>query len=72
VRSLTFKVFYRAHQAACVSGREDPTLIGTLDSDFSGHGDIFAGLYYPLGNAFLTLVVGTLLLPETRGRDIRA
>ena len=35
-------------------------------------GDIFAGLYYPLGIAAVTLVVGTLLLPETRGRDIRA
>ena len=34
-------------------------------------GDLFAGLYYPIAIAAVTLVVGTLLLPETKGRDIR-
>lgn len=31
-------------------------------------GDIYAGLWYPVGFAALTAVVGILLLPETRGR----
>jgi len=35
-------------------------------------GDMFAGLYYPIAIAALTLVVGTLFLPETKGRDIRS
>ena len=34
-------------------------------------GDLFKGLYYPIGIAAVTLVVGLLFLPETRGRDIR-
>ena len=29
-------------------------------------GDIYSGLWYPVGIAVLTLIVGTLLLPETR------
>jgi hypothetical protein len=33
-------------------------------------GDIYYGLWYPIGIALLTLVVGLLLLPETRGREI--
>jgi MFS family permease len=33
-------------------------------------GDIYYGLWYPIGIAVLTLVVGLLLLPETRGREI--
>lgn len=33
-------------------------------------GDIYAGLWYPVGFATLTTVVGVLLLPETRGRPI--
>jgi MFS family permease len=35
-------------------------------------GDIFAGLYYPIGIAAMTLVIGTLFLPETKGRDIQS
>ena len=31
-------------------------------------GDIYAGLWYPVGFAALTAVVGIPLLPETRGR----
>jgi hypothetical protein len=31
-------------------------------------GDIYAGLWYPIAIASLTLVIGALLLPETRGR----
>ena len=31
-------------------------------------GDIYYGLWYPIGIAVLTLVLGLLLLPETRGR----
>jgi len=34
-------------------------------------GDIFSGLYYPLGIALVTLVVGVLFLPETKDRNIR-
>ncbi|HEX8483292.1 MAG TPA: MFS transporter [Allosphingosinicella sp.] len=33
-------------------------------------GDIYYGLWYPIGIAVLTLVVGLFLLPETRGRAI--
>jgi MFS family permease len=33
-------------------------------------GDIYYGLWYPIAVAVLTLVVGLLLLPETRGRSI--
>jgi MFS family permease len=33
-------------------------------------GDIYAGLWYPVGFAALTAIVGILLLPETRGRTI--
>jgi MFS family permease len=32
-------------------------------------GDIYYGLWYPIGIAILTLVVGLFLLPETRGRE---
>jgi MFS family permease len=35
-------------------------------------GDIHAGLWYPIGVAAATVVVGLLLVPETRGRDITA
>ena len=34
-------------------------------------GDIYYGLWYPIGIAVLTLVVGLFLLPETRGRRDR-
>jgi MFS family permease len=33
-------------------------------------GNIYYGLWYPIGIAVLTLVVGLFLLPETRGREI--
>jgi hypothetical protein len=33
-------------------------------------GDIYYGLWYPIGIAVLTLVVGLFLLPETKGREI--
>jgi MFS family permease len=33
-------------------------------------GDIYYGLWYPIAVAVLTLVVGLLFLPETRGRSI--
>jgi MFS family permease len=33
-------------------------------------GDVFAGLWYPVSLAALSLVVGALALPETRGRPI--
>ncbi|HEU5468967.1 MAG TPA: MFS transporter [Steroidobacteraceae bacterium] len=33
-------------------------------------GDVFAGLWYPVGLAALSLLVGALALPETRGRPI--
>jgi MFS family permease len=35
-------------------------------------GDIFAGLYYPIAIASMTLVIGTVFLPETKGRDIKS
>jgi hypothetical protein len=35
-------------------------------------GDIYSGLWYPIAVAALTLVVGTLLVPETKNRDIYA
>ena len=33
-------------------------------------GNIYAGLYYPIGVAIMTLVIGTLFLRETKDRDI--
>jgi hypothetical protein len=33
-------------------------------------GDIYAGLWYPVGVAVLTLVVGLLFLPETFRRRV--
>jgi MFS family permease len=33
-------------------------------------GDIYAGLWYPIGVALLTAVVGSILMPETKDRDI--
>jgi hypothetical protein len=35
-------------------------------------GNIYSGLWYPVGVAALTFVVGALLIPETKGRDIAA
>ena len=35
-------------------------------------GSVYSGLWYPLAFALLTVVVGTLMLPETRGSDIDA
>ncbi|MDH2406498.1 MFS transporter, partial [Bradyrhizobium sp. SSUT18] len=34
-------------------------------------GNIFGGLWYTIAVAGLTAIIGALLLPETRGRDIR-
>ena len=33
-------------------------------------GDVFAGLWYPVGLAVLCLVVGSLAIPETRDRPM--
>ena len=33
-------------------------------------GDIYYGLWYPIAVAVVTLIVGLLFLPETRGRSI--
>jgi MFS family permease len=33
-------------------------------------GDVFAGLYYPIGIALVSLLVGVPFLPETKDRDI--
>jgi hypothetical protein len=33
-------------------------------------GNIYAGLYYPIGVAIMTLIIGTLFLRETKDRDI--
>ncbi|PHV11266.1 MFS transporter [Chitinimonas sp. BJB300] len=35
-------------------------------------GDIYYGLWYPIGFAIMTFVVGTLFAPETKDRDIYA
>ena len=34
-------------------------------------GNIYAGLWYPVAIALLTVVIGALLLPETRHRRIQ-
>lgn len=34
--------------------------------------DIYAGLWYPVGFALMTFVIGMLFLPETKDRDIYA
>jgi MFS family permease len=33
-------------------------------------GDIYSGLWYPIGFALMTFVIGLLLVPETKDRDI--
>jgi hypothetical protein len=33
-------------------------------------GDIYAGLWYPIGVALMTFVVGLIFIPETKDRDI--
>ena len=33
-------------------------------------GDIYAGLYYPIGVAVMTLVIGLIFLRDTKGVDI--
>jgi hypothetical protein len=33
-------------------------------------GDIYAGLWYPIGVAVLTLIVGLVFLKDTKGVDI--
>ena len=38
----------------------------------AGHGDALHGLWYPVGVAAVTLVLGLWCLPETRGRDLLA
>ena len=38
----------------------------------AANGNIYAGLWYPVAVAVMTLIVGLLLLPETRGRRIEA
>ena len=35
-------------------------------------GDIYAGLWYPIGVALMTVIVGLIFIPETRKRDIFA
>jgi MFS family permease len=35
-------------------------------------GDIYAGLWFPIGVAAMSFIVGTIVLPETKDRDIRA
>jgi hypothetical protein len=35
-------------------------------------GNIYFGLWYPIGVALMTFVVGLLLIPETKDRDIFA
>jgi hypothetical protein len=34
-------------------------------------GDIYSGLWFPIGVAAMSLVVGAILLPETKDRDLR-
>jgi hypothetical protein len=36
----------------------------------AANGNIYSGLWYPVGIAVLTLLVGLMLLPETRGRAV--
>ncbi len=43
-------------------------LIGT--SMAASTGNIFGGLYYPIGVALMSLVIGGLFLPETHGRSL--
>jgi MFS family permease len=35
-------------------------------------GDIYAGLWFPIGVAAMSFIVGMIVLPETKDRDIRA
>ena len=52
---------------ACVQRRSTPLpAIGFVLVAASG--DIYRGLWYPIAACLATVVVGTLFLPETRGR----
>jgi hypothetical protein len=33
-------------------------------------GDIYAGLWYPIGVAVMTLIIGTIFLKDTKGVDM--
>jgi MFS family permease len=35
-------------------------------------GDIYSGLWFPIGVAAMSFIIGSLLLPETKDRDIRS
>ena len=35
-------------------------------------GDIYSGLWYPIGIALLTCILGALALPETKDHDLTA
>jgi hypothetical protein len=43
--------------------------IGLVAETWSS-GDIYAGLWYPIGVAVMTLVIGLLFLKDTRGVDM--
>jgi hypothetical protein len=36
----------------------------------AGSGDIYFGLWYPVGFTLVAIVVAILFLPETKGRDL--
>jgi hypothetical protein len=38
----------------------------------AAQGNIYAGLWYPIVVAVITLVIGLVLLPETKGKDIHS
>ena len=44
-----------------------PPIVVTL---VAATGDIYAGLWYPIGVALMTFVVGLIFIPETKDRDI--
>jgi hypothetical protein len=46
-----------------------PLIIGAITA---ATGNIYAGLWYPISVAVMSFIVGTLLIRETKDRDIRA
>ena len=46
-----------------------PLIIGAITA---ATGNIYAGLWYPICVALMSFIIGTLLIRETKDRDIRA
>ena len=56
--------------ATLTSGFVEPLIASTAFAIVASTGDIYAGLWYPIIFAAITVVVGFFFLPETKDVDI--